>query len=112
VYSTISDKVFIKNKNKFGKAMTGDAESNKIQVEEVNTYEYRTQQTDLQPKNTNTFYSDTNAMMPHYAGYNISENSQKEIPVIVDMKKVVKGHKKKNYAQKPNFSKKMMNFDF
>ena len=53
--------------------------------------------TDMQQfKNTETFYSDMNEIMPQYKGYNDSETSQKEIPVIVDMKKAVKGGKKKN----------------
>ena len=62
-----------------------------------NTYEGRINKTDMQqPKNSETFYSDMNEIMPQYKGDNDSETSQKEIPVIVDMKRAVKGGKKKN----------------
>lgn len=62
-----------------------------------NTYEGRINKTDIShPKNSATFYSEMNDIMHNYNGYNHSETSQKEIPVIVDMKRAVKGGKKKN----------------
>jgi hypothetical protein len=65
--------------------------------EDAQTYEGRMHKTDMQqPKNSETFYSDMNDMMPQYTGFNNSETSQKEIPVIVDMKRAVKGGKKRN----------------
>ena len=57
------------------------------------------------PKINETFYSDVPKTSQYYTGYNNSESSQKEIPVIVDMKKAVKGHKKKHYNAKPSLNK-------
>lgn len=61
----------------------------------VNTYQERINQTEMEPPKEETFYSDANDIIPQYAGYNNSDTSQKAIPVIVDMKRAVKGGKKK-----------------
>ena len=65
----------------------------------VNTYQERINQTEMEQLKNETFYSDANEIIPQYAGYNNSDTSQKEIPVIVDMKRAVKAGKKKTTSK-------------
>lgn len=126
---SFNEKILIKNLTKYERAISGEHQKQNRRIDEINTFDYQIEEPIIDDSDARVSGKASQQILPvkHNGSpsKNLFENlmifipillilgrSQKETPVIVDMKKAVKGSKNKDSKRRPHANNKIMNFDF